>query len=998
MQWHISANGRDTCTTKGMQGSKAVGLKRSPNPSCTCVAEPGPCSDERRFGSRTWISGRLISLISVAIVGLTGSLGVSLQTPIGSTNASSHKIANTHSREIRAKTFALEGTLPLAHSLFNSNSFLEQQRQQIIDYFLGQIAASPAKRDRLWQPNFSSIDNYKASVERHRNDLRKMLGLIRPSLGTPQVKVLQRSEDLQIEDVSISIDSGFRSRALFFLPRSVTREAAIIAIPPANESREEFTGILQGMVPAKWLIRLLAHQVAVLVPIMVERRDDGPLCKIAGDKDRRRILWRAGFIVGRTLVGLEVQQVLALQAFLSSLPSIDSKRIGVFGDRQGGMTALYAAAIDTHLAAAAVVDYFQRREDCWKEPVDRVLYGQLNEFGDAEVGALVAPRPLLIVTTPLGPAVASVDGEASRAARFYQGLRVPNKLTVTQVADAGLAIAASKLASVLGAHHMGNPPSITVRIAGGEVDALRNEHFEALYHYLRRLDAGSDNAREDYWHLDSTPAQNRLHKAADLRIHLARLIGTIPSAKIPLNPRTALIGETDKFLAYDVLLDVVPGVEAYGQLLVPRVVAGQMNERLPAMICQHGFGGAPKYVTGVGSELESNEHFYHRFGERLAERGYVVFAPYLTVPEDPVPPAMVHRAGLINPLVRLSACLGMMRTSIELAKLHRIVDFLQSLSFVDPHRIGYYGLSYGGYSAMWMPPLEPRLKFTIISAYFNDWRLMLTDTKRVGDSYWSLPDEDFYNWNVLNRFTHTELIAAMYPRPVCIEWGLNDPVTPPAWHRRAWNQVKALTTAWNWDSVVDDDFIGPHTIHGIQTFSFIDRWLRPERPAKRDYGCRDYTYCSETVAPDFHGYSLGSLRVVPYITQLLDSNHDSVIHGEFYVSSQSPVLTGIAFKLSRIGTPGDFIVSFSSREGTNDIGQARIRETHVYPNYDLWYGALLSKPVRLDPRKIYFFDVAAESGRMPSDCYEVYGPKPLGGKDYPSSFGLSFQVLTKSDR
>ena len=209
-------------------------------------------------------------------------------------------------------------------------------------------------------------------------------------------------------------------------------------------------------------------------------------------------------------------------------------------------------------------------------------------------------------------------------------------------------------------------------------------------------------------------------------------------------------------------------------------------------VCQHGFDGAPKYVSGVGTDLESNDHFYHRFGQRLAERGYVVFAPYLSVPEVKHTDVMVHRADLVNPLVRLAATLGMMRTSIELAKLHRVVDFLQSLTFVDPDHLGYYGLSYGGYSALWMPPLEPRLKLTVISAHFNDWQTMLTDSTRQGDSYWTLPDEDFYNWNVLNRFVHTQMIAAMWPRPVCIEYGSEDQVTTAAWHDRAWQEVERL--------------------------------------------------------------------------------------------------------------------------------------------------------------------------------------------------------------
>jgi dienelactone hydrolase len=174
-------------------------------------------------------------------------------------------------------------------------------------------------------------------------------------------------------------------------------------------------------------------------------------------------------------------------------------------------------------------------------------------------------------------------------------------------------------------------------------------------------------------------------------------------------------------------------------------------------VCQRGFNGAPKYVTGAGSAIEVQDRYYHRFGERLAGRGYVVFAPYIVATDS------------INPIVRMAASVGMMRTSIELAKLHRVIDFLQSLPFVDPDRIGYYGMSYGGYAAAWMVPLEPRLRFTIISAYFDVLRLQLTDTSLPGHSFWNQPDEDPYTWNTLDRFSHLELIAAMYPRPVSIE-------------------------------------------------------------------------------------------------------------------------------------------------------------------------------------------------------------------------------------
>src|SRR6185437_9179496 len=375
--------------------------------------------------------------------------------------------------------------------------------------------------------------------------------------------------------------------------------------------------------------------------------------------------------------------------YLATRPEIAPDKIVVWGEGQGGMTALYAAALDRRLAGAVVQDYFQPREDCWQEPVDRVLYGQLNEFGDAELAALIAPRPLAVITGMRQVEFDKVAPELRRAERFYQGLGAREKMVSREVASGAEVASAEQAATMVGAVKLGVPVEVKIRFTRGQIMAARNQHFEALYRYLRSLSENSDQKRTAYWKLNSTPVAGREAKAAKLRRELQELVGEVPGAKVPLHARTLLIGESDQFLTYEVLLDVFPGVEAYGHLLVPRSAAGKVDRRLPAVICQHGFGGAPKFISGVGEGLETNDHFYHRFGERLAERGYVVFAPYLTVPVDPRPPADKNRADLVNPLVREAAALGLMRTSMELAKLHRIVDFLESLSFVDASRIGY---------------------------------------------------------------------------------------------------------------------------------------------------------------------------------------------------------------------------------------------------------------------------------------------------------------------
>jgi dienelactone hydrolase len=894
----------------------------------------------------------------------------------------------------------LHGTLPMAtaekvEGVDGNASHLIDQKQydQIHNYFLQLIAATPGKRDKLWQLDFSSVRAYAAALNAHRESLSRMLGMVQVHPHPPQLTMLADANGVQVEEIRIALEGDSGMRALLFVPTAAGSKAAVIAIPGADESAEEFAGVVDGMETAEWLKQLLERGMVVAIPEMVERRSDHPLSAEAGGRDRRQMLWRLGFLVGRTLVGVEVEQVLALADYLATRAEVAPDKIAVWGEGQGGMTALYATALDRRLAGAVVQDYFQQREGCWREPVDRVLYGQLNEFGDAEVAALIAPRPLAVVTSSRRIKSDKVHPELRRTERFYQGLDAGEKLVSRKVASGAEVASAEQAAAIVGAEKRGAPVEVKIRFTRERTLAARNQHFEALYRYLRGLSDNSDQKRAAYWKLNSTPIAGREAKAAKLRQELLQLVGVVPGEKVPLHARTLLIGETDQFLTYEVLLDVFPGVEAYGHLLVPRSVAGRSERRLPAVVCQHGFGGAPKFVSGVGEGVEANDHFYHRFGERLAERGYVVFAPYLTVPVDPRPPGEKNRADLVNPLVREAAALGLMRTSMELAKLHRIVDFLQSLAFVDPGRIGYYGLSYGGYSATWMPPLEPRLRFTIISGHFNDWSRELTAEDQRGH-YWSFPDEDFYNWNVLNRFSHVELVAAMWPRPVSIEWGLSDGTTTPEWHKKAADELKReYVGPWDMtDKVIFDDYIGPHTVHGVGTFSFIDRWLRPERSAERDWGCDGEHYCYRMLAAGGHGYKEDSWR--ESASQLLDSNEATAIRGRFYVSDLTPELTAFAVKIARAGHPGDLIVRLGTMESADDIAELRLRAADVDEGLGLWYELKLKGPKKLDPRRLYWFELRAEPGNTPQDGYLVYGPAPLGGTDYPHNFGLSFNTIT----
>ena len=517
-----------------------------------------------------------------------------------------------------------------------------------------------------------------------------------------------------------------------------------------------------------------------------------PIARRHEVRDRRSILYRLGYVVGRTMPGLDVQDVLAALGFLSNYESVDGGKISVSGHGQGGMTALLAAALDSRISSVVVGDYFDQRDRCWAEPVDRRLRGQLLEFGDAELAALIAPRKLTVEASDLFLSGATnINVEIDRALRFYEGLSAKDQLVVVKRGTATVGEQAA------------------LKIDARQATAMRNLHFEERLGWLRKQVDESEAKRYAQWKILGQPADKFPALQKTMLKDYRRMVGKLPDDGTPMKVRSELAKTTDKYRIYRVTIDVVKGVDVYGELVVPSGIEGKR----PAVICQHGFGGYPNKITGLGMTEDSS---YHEYGRKLAEKGYVVFAPMLL---------HISPSEEVSRQMRQANAVDMMRLAMPLAKTERVVDFLESLPYVDGKRIGYYGLSYGGYSAIWMPPLIDRLALTIISGNFNDWRSKITSDE-VDTSYLRHPDEDMYSWNCLNRFTHPELIAMMHPRPVCVEFGKRDGITSPEWTAYAWQQTKAFRDhLGQTERVFLTEFDGPHEIHGVETFEFLDRWL-----------------------------------------------------------------------------------------------------------------------------------------------------------------------------
>lgn len=107
--------------------------------------------------------------------------------------------------------------------------------------------------------------------------------------------------------------------------------------------------------------------------------------------------------LGYTPAGVEVWNVIRAIDYLETRPEVDAGRIGITGRSGGGAVSWYAAAVDERIAAAAPVCgtfTFGSQASHWiaAGQCDCIYFHNTYLVDLPTVGALIAPRPLLIVS------------------------------------------------------------------------------------------------------------------------------------------------------------------------------------------------------------------------------------------------------------------------------------------------------------------------------------------------------------------------------------------------------------------------------------------------------------------------------------------------------------------------------------------------------------------------------------------------------------------------
>jgi cephalosporin-C deacetylase-like acetyl esterase len=734
-------------------------------------------------------------------------------------------------------------------------------------FALREIEESPRRREANWKRDYSSVEAYQKSVTPHRERFLKNIGVVDARMPNAAIELISTTEreakvaagdGMEVYAVRWRVLEGVTAEGLLLQPTKGVKARAV-ALPDADWTPEQFAGLVAGVDAKSWIPKRLAESgVQVLVPTLISRDDtfSGSPYVAFTNQSHREYVYRMAFEMGRHVIGYEVQKVLAAVDIFTRLNAAEKidLPIGVAGVGEGGLLALYSAAADPRIDAVLVSGYFQQRQSVWEEPIYRNVWALLTEYGDAELASLIAPRRLVIeaagVPESKGPAIrqpprrngaapgriqtctlASVRLEVDRARTHFEKLQAADKLFFRSSGEgdgsAGTDVVLTEFLKGLDVAQLAAPGKELSDVKVFTDASIRQQsQIREMTVFTQNLLRLSSKVRDQMWSkVKRTSLADWEATVEEMRdLVYSEMIGKLPPPSIPLNPQTRVCANVEPnmpYKAYEVVLDVYPDVIAGGVLLVPNDL--KPGEKRPVVVCQHGLEGVP--VDTIRKDVDGFK-YYSAFASELCRRGFITYAP-----QNPY-----RGTDRFRTIQRKSNVMKRSLFSYIIPQHQRTLEWLASLPFVDANQLAFYGLSYGGKTAVRVPPMlpprdgQPGYCLSICSADYNEW-VKKNTSDEDGYSYVFTGEYEIFEWNMGHVANYAELSYLMTPRPFMVERGHDDGVAPDEWV--AWEFAKVKR---HYDKLAIGDrteiefFIGPHTINGQGTYEFLHRHLHWPKP------------------------------------------------------------------------------------------------------------------------------------------------------------------------
>ncbi len=735
----------------------------------------------------------------------------------------------------RAEIIPLAGTKPLDWTEADLSGRLMQTAHTFVETQIG-------KYNDIRTPLRGDADDAGGL----RQQLRTLLGVVEERLPSrmeyfgddANPALIAETEGMAIYQVRWPVLAGVDGEGLLLKPKVDVR-GKVIVVPDASQTPEELAG-LTGAVGSGHFVRQLAESgILVIVPSIVSRdvlETDNPRRQRAQLTEREWI-YRQAFHMGRHVIGYDLQRVLAAADWLVSSGN-SAVPLGIAGWGEGGLIALHAAAVDPRFQSTLVSGYFNSSDAVWSEPIDRNVWSRLKQFGNAEVAALVAPRTLVVEHSPFPtfadqkgelktPEYAAVREELQKIPEYQQFsslLAGENDAVTGPLSDAAVTVFAAAL-GVDQLHPPGAVPEDRRAAAADWIQERKARTVSQLEAHVQALVLDSERVREEFFLHQAMPestqsrwSTERRHAvlAAEKFIEASKsyrqqfheqAMGRFNEELLPANARTRQIIANEKWTAWDVVLDVHDGLFSWGVLIVPNDIPP--GERRPVVVCQHGRNGVPR------DTIDAANPAYNDFAARLAERGFVTFAQH----------NLYRGEDRYRWLDRKANNIGCSLFSFIIAQHDATLHLLDTLPFVDGDRIAFYGLSYGGETAVRVPTILQKYCLSICSGDFNQWTRKIAATD-LPFSFMNTIEWEMPYWNLGQTFDYAEMAYLMFPRPFMVERGHHDGVGRDQWVAHEFAKVRWLYAQFDLvDRVQIEFFQGGHSINGEGTFRFLEQRL-----------------------------------------------------------------------------------------------------------------------------------------------------------------------------
>lgn len=254
--------------------------------------------------------------------------------------------------------------------------------------------------------------------------------------------------------------------------------------------------------------------------------------------------------------------------------------------------------------------------------------------------------------------------------------------------------------------------------------------------------------------------QDLLRIQNEIRQKLLAMLGGLPPTRTPLHPRVTGRIAMDGFHIEKLIFESLPGVYVTALVYVPDDSSGGEPAKHPAILVPAG-------------HAENGKAHYQTLCQRLVQRGYVVMS-WDPVGQGERSQFWDAKAGKsrYNRICGEHAVLGNLAylAGANLARWEiwdglRAFDYLLTRPEVDPERINITGTSGGGFQAIHIAALEPRIKVAAVSCYIT--ALPMRIHNRIFKDPDSDPEQDLYGM-ISNGVDHAGLMLLMYPRPVFV--------------------------------------------------------------------------------------------------------------------------------------------------------------------------------------------------------------------------------------